>query len=277
MKIWPQISNHRQSIISFLFSIPIGLLGGLIGLGGAEFRLPVLAGPLKFKAKEAISINLAVSLITLISSLIFRLNKLSSFPFFELLPVLMSFILGGLVAAFLSSGITSNLSAHSLERWIKILLISIGCLLLIESFMPDVSAHLLLHPVGYQLMMGGMIGLLIGVVSVSLGVAGGELIIPALIFIFGVGIKAAGTASLMISLPTVSMGLYRYYRKNMLFDRSTLLNIVTPMGAGSIIGSYLGGALVGIVSVFWLKIFLGFVLIASAIRMFMKNDQNTSV
>ena len=30
---------------AFLTAVPIAVLGGLIGLGGAEFRLPVLAGP----------------------------------------------------------------------------------------------------------------------------------------------------------------------------------------------------------------------------------------
>jgi uncharacterized protein len=38
---------HRPGL-AFLYAVPIGLLGGLIGLGGAEFRLPVLAGPLRY-------------------------------------------------------------------------------------------------------------------------------------------------------------------------------------------------------------------------------------
>ena len=43
--------------------------------------------------------------------------------------------------------------------------------------------------------------------SSLLGVAVGELIIPTLVFDFGVGIKTAGTASLLISLPTVAVGV----------------------------------------------------------------------
>jgi uncharacterized membrane protein YfcA len=34
----------RSPVAALLYGAPIGLLGGLIGLGGAEFRLPVLAG-----------------------------------------------------------------------------------------------------------------------------------------------------------------------------------------------------------------------------------------
>jgi len=39
----------------------------------------------------------------------------------------------------------------------------------------------------------------IGLVSSVLGVAGGELIVPTLVFGFGADIKTAGTASLLIS------------------------------------------------------------------------------
>jgi|GEM_PF-4556806 len=44
----------------------IGTLGGLIGLGGAEFRLPVLAGIFHFRMLDAIVINLLVSLVTVV-------------------------------------------------------------------------------------------------------------------------------------------------------------------------------------------------------------------
>ena len=73
------ILTHRDSLIAFLIFIPIGLLSGLIGLGGAEFRLPVLVGVLKRQAREAVPINLAISLVTIIASLLTRLNIVSEF------------------------------------------------------------------------------------------------------------------------------------------------------------------------------------------------------
>ncbi len=39
-----------------------GALGGLIGLGGAEFRLPLLIGTFRFPALEAVIVNKFVSL-----------------------------------------------------------------------------------------------------------------------------------------------------------------------------------------------------------------------
>jgi uncharacterized membrane protein YfcA len=49
-----------------------------------------------------------------------------------------------------------------------------------------------------------------------LGVAGGELLIPTLIFVFGEDIHTAGSAVLFISFPTLSMGLFRYGRTGLL-------------------------------------------------------------
>ena len=36
---------------AFLYGAPIGVLGGLIGLGGAEFRLPVLTEVFRYSAR----------------------------------------------------------------------------------------------------------------------------------------------------------------------------------------------------------------------------------
>jgi uncharacterized protein len=50
----------------------IGTLGGLIGLGGAEFRLPLLIGAFQFAALEAVILNKAMSLVVVASALPFR-------------------------------------------------------------------------------------------------------------------------------------------------------------------------------------------------------------
>ena len=47
-------------------------LGGLIGLGGAEFRLPLLIGVFRFGALEAVILNKAMSLIVVATALPFR-------------------------------------------------------------------------------------------------------------------------------------------------------------------------------------------------------------
>ena len=52
----------------------------------------------------------------------------------------------------------------------------------------------------------------IGIVAALMGVAGGELLIPTLVLLFGVDIKLAGSLSLAVSLPTMLVGFARYSR-----------------------------------------------------------------
>ena len=62
-------SFPKREGLALAFSIPITALGGLIGLGGAEFRLPVLVGLLGHGARGAVPLNLAISLVTIVASL----------------------------------------------------------------------------------------------------------------------------------------------------------------------------------------------------------------
>ncbi len=94
-----------------------------------------------------------------------------------------------------------------------------------------------------------------------------------MVFAYGADIKAAGTASLLISLPTVAVGIVRFARKRS-YDQQALRQTVLPMGIGSIIGALIGGALVGIVAASVLKLGLGIILIASAIRVVL-HDRRT--
>lgn len=149
-----------------------------------------------------------------------------------------------------------------------VLLLGIGGLLVAEDFIPIGIPALVPASTSWQVCAGVLFGLLIGLVSSLLGVAGGELIIPTLVFAFGADIKTAGTASLLISLPTVSVGLIRYARQGAFSDRQDMRATVTPMGVGSILGAILGGILVGVIAPSVLKIGLGVILILSSLRVF---------
>jgi hypothetical protein len=82
-----------------------------------------------------------------------------------------------------------------------------------------------------------------GVISSLLGVPGGELIIPTLVFVFGVGILLAGTLSLLISLPTILRGLYRQFTLGtVLRGRDDAVGLALPMAAGSAVGALGGGS-----------------------------------
>jgi uncharacterized protein len=54
---------------AFVAGAAVGLLGGMIGLGGAEFRLPLLIGVFGFVALQAVVLNKAMSLLVVLSAM----------------------------------------------------------------------------------------------------------------------------------------------------------------------------------------------------------------
>ena len=213
-------------------------------------------------------LNLAVSLITVTTSLIIRGWTLSYEPLAPYLPAIAALITGAVIMAYVGATLARRISAEQLERAVLVLLLIIGAALIVEGFLPQAIPALLPSSVSWHVVAGVLFGMAIGLVSSLLGVAGGEIIIPTLIFAYGVDVKTAGTASLLISLPTIATGLWRYARQGAFADRQALTETVAPMGVGSVIGAIIGGLLVGLVPAAVLKVGLGIILIISAYRIF---------
>jgi uncharacterized membrane protein YfcA len=251
---------------AFGWSIPIGGLSGLIGLGGGEFRLPVLMYAVGFDAKSAVPLNLAVSLITLSFALIMRTPAVSLVALEPHVPEVLGLACGGMASAFYGARFVHTIGSKRLVQIIGILLAAIGCLMLVEAAHPFRETQVLPDSSGLHYSAGVFLGIAIGLVSSMLGVAGGELLIPALIFVFGADIKTAGSASILISLMVVLSGLWRHWRMNTVLKGQGVQRIASAMSAGSIVGAAAGGLAVAYVPVNFLKALLGCVLIAAAVK-----------
>ena len=125
-----------------------------------------------------------------------------------------------------------------------------------------------------RIIAGIAFGLVIGIISGFLGVAGGEVIIPTLIIGFGASIKAAGSLSMMVSIPTVVTGFVRHYRAGALSNREIITRLVVPMGLGAMAGAIFGGLLSSVAPSGFLKAVLGVILIASSIKVFAKQARS---
>jgi len=262
-----------RPLLAFGFAVPIAMLGGLIGLGGAEFRLPVLAGPLRHPVRRAVPLNLAVSLVTLATAAATRGRTLSPESLRPFAPVLAAMAAASVVGAFAGTALQGRLSNRQLERLVMVLLLAIGVALVIEGVLDQPPRARVPDGLPWRMGTGAAFGLVIGVVSSLLGVAGGELIIPTFVFAYGADIKTAGSASLLIGLVTVTAGIVRYARRGAYRDRAALRGTVAPMAAGSVLGAVAGGLLVGTVSSAALKVALGVILVVSAVRTFRHRDR----
>jgi uncharacterized protein len=79
-------------------------------------------------------------------------------------------------------------------------------------------------------------------------------------------LKTAGSATILISLGVVLSGLWRYWRIGGLPRGRGVVRITGAMSAGSVIGAVLGGLVVAFAPVAFLKVLLGCVLLAAAVK-----------
>jgi uncharacterized membrane protein YfcA len=114
--------------------------------------------------------------------------------------------------------------------------------------------------------VGMVVGFAIGVVASLLGVAGGELLIPTLVLLFGVDIKLAGSLSLAISLPTMLVGFARYSQDRSFAVLSRNRGFALIMATGSVVGAFVGGQILGLVPSLVLLPTLAAILLVSAVK-----------
>jgi uncharacterized membrane protein YfcA len=257
-------SAVRTSLpLAFLACAAVGVLGGMIGLGGAEFRLPLLIAVFGFVALQAVIVNKALSLVVVTTALPARLVAV---PWSELAShwtVAANLLAGSLVGAWVGASWATRMRSATLYRVLAALLVLIAAAL--------VGSHigkLERAPLGSAatVVAGVVAGLFIGVIAAIMGVAGGELLIPTIVLLFGLGIKLAGSLSLAVSLPTMVVAFARYSRDGSFVVLRRHGRLVAAMALGSVAGTVLGGLLLGVAPDEVLVPTLALVLVLSSVK-----------
>ena len=235
------MKTSRNPVAVFSGGFAIGTLGGLIGLGGAEFRLPLLIGVFGFAALPAIILNKAMSLVVVAASIPFRASAVPFSSVIDRWDVIVTLLAGSLIGAWVGAGWATRIESKLLYKILAGLLVLIAAALF---WGHDLNSTHTFSLDGYILVgVGVAVGFFIGVVASVMGVAGGELLIPAIILLFGVDIKLAGSLSLAISLPTMIIGFARYSQDQSFKIIAEQSRFIFIMALGSVAGALIGGML----------------------------------
>ena len=113
-----------------------------------------------------------------------------------------------------------------------------------------------------------LVGLAAGVLGGFVGLGGGVVIIPALIYFFGYDqLKAQGT-SLAILLPPIGILAFLQYMHNDKFEID--LWAAGAIALAFIIGGYFGGKWANTIDVTWVRKGFAVILVITAFQMFFK-------
>lgn len=251
-----------QNFLIFGFGVITGTASGLIGVGGGEFRLPVLLRLFNQRPNTASAINLLVGLFTVTLSLIRRWTLHE----WDLSEALLVFIIAiaSIWGSIMGAKYVTKLPTLFIKRTIYLYLLIIGGWMLFESITQ--TEHFLFAPQGiWKLLLGAVTGIAIAFISAILGVAGGEMRIPILIYLFAIPIKEAGTISLAASVPTVAAGATTYHFLGHLPKESLLISLI--MGIGSLGGVLIGTSLVPFIDKHVMKGVLGVILLLATVSL----------
>ena len=108
-----------------------------------------------------------------------------------------------------------------------------------------------------------LLGLTAGLFSGFMGLGGGILLTPALVYLFGLTQHQAQGTSLAVMVPPITLlAALRYY-----YSGNVKLNIAMFIAAGFIVGGLLGAHVVQIVPDIVLKKIFGLILLLVAVKM----------
>jgi uncharacterized protein len=262
----------RRPLAALFAGASVALLGGLVGLGGAEFRLPLLIALFALYPHRAIRINLLINLATLAMSAAARLEFLGAANVSDLGVEILSMLTGGMVAAGIGAGFLEQIPKTRIVGLIAVLLAGTAAQLAAEVFLSGVTWSALPQNPVLRAIAGLTAGLVIGAISSLLGVAGGEFIIPILIFMFGADSRTAGTANVLVSTPIVLTGVLRHCLTGHYRSQTMLLYLVLPMSFGSLLGAAGGSYLAASAPTNGLRLMLAVILAVSAYKLWSKDQ-----
>ena len=108
-----------------------------------------------------------------------------------------------------------------------------------------------------------LLGLFAGALSGLMGIGGGIVIIPALIYVFGMSMHQAQGTTLALMIPPIGiLAAWTYYQKGFVDMRAAGL-----ICAGFVIGGYLGSKLAVALPGMTLQRIFGFVFLFAALKM----------
>jgi hypothetical protein len=228
---------------AFLAGILHGLLGGLLGLGGAAWRVPHPHGVDPLRS--------ATSVVVIVAAWLCRAKIVPLAELATHLDVVASLLAGGLAGAWWMT--------QQRRDWRAIAVILVG-LAVATLTMPALA--------------GGMLaGVAIGIVM-RYHVAGGLLLVPAIVLLYGLDIKVAGSLALMAGLPLLLVGLLRGHGAATLAVLRQEQRQFIGLACGGALGAALGALLLGLLPSTTLMTLLEGLLVYAAILNFVIFPQN---
>ena len=232
-----------------LIGVAVGIVAGFTGVGGGALIVPLLVGLLGLTQHRAHGTSLAVVTFSAAASAIpYALAGNTDVVTAAELAV------GSIVGVIIGAQWMPRIPAAQLRRGFGLFLAFLAIRLLLP--VPAVAALGPQSPAA-ALAWNAAAGLVIGVIGGILGIGGGGMIVPAMIFMWGLGQHMAQGISLLAIVPTGIAGAASHHSRG-----NVAWRFVPLLAAGSIAGALASASVANQVDTGLLRqIFAGFLIV----------------
>jgi uncharacterized membrane protein YfcA len=257
-------ASMHEVVLGIGIGLIAGVLSGLLGVGGGVLLVPAMVFLLQFSQHRAHGTSLAVILFVALAGLYAYITT-GQMDWL----IVLELSTGAVVGAVLGAQLANRLPAATLRRYFGGFLILVAARMLY-----DVVGVVLLDRsdelAGHGIVAGGVwsvvlvlgIGLATGILSGLLGVGGGIIMVPAMVFLLGFTQTLAQGISLAVIIPTAISGAFVHYRQGNIRPRDVLW-----LAVGGVAGAFAGSFLAVRLDVLILRSLFGLLLLVLGLMM----------
>jgi uncharacterized protein len=257
-----------EILLRALVGLVAGLVGGLAGLGGSIIMIPALAmfwgyddDEAKTKQHIYMAAAMAVNVIVALSSSILHAKKKAARK--DVLVALIPSMAGGMIlGVLLSSGSKGSWSLYAFAGfiWLYCIYNVVTTIKKIPDYPEDNPS-----PAVWKMVA---VGLFVGTISGYLGIGGGILLVPLLSLTkLPLRHAIAGSAGAMWISSIIGASMKFATLPGLGLSMTDALYFALPMGAGALVGAYLGAMLAHKLKLPHLKLIIALILAVASIKM----------
>jgi len=230
-----EVDLRRRWLAIVLIGSATGVLSGLLGIGGAAILVPGMTDLLGVSQHRASGTSLLVMIPTAaVAAVVYALGAQMDWSLVAL------FSVTAVLGATLGARAMTRLSPSSLRRIFAVFLLFVAIRLLVPggaSSNEAPPAGLILSQSPLVTLAESALGLVAGFLSGLLGIGGGQVLTPGMIFFFGLPQKLAQGISIAFIVPTAFSGALTHYRRGNVLPRLGLLLVPCSM-VGGVVGAW---------------------------------------
>ena len=210
--------------------LAVGSFGTLVGIGGGIFLVPIFLLVFGWQPQQAVGTSLMVVFLNAVSGTFAYIKQKKIYY-----QAAIWFSIATFPGAVAGSYLVQYFSGPGFKLAFGALLSILGAWMFIRSFLTKPANETLSTDFDYNRTLGIAMSAVVGFLSSILGIGGGVIQVPAMIYVLGFPPHiATATSHFVLALSTL-FGVVSH-----LFWHNVILSVAVPIGVGAVIGAQFG-------------------------------------